>query len=216
MFCRARTIVALVASVVATTLVMPSHGAHASERSRHRVVIVGDSVFSVLRWAPASQVPLWRHGYDVVNEAWGCQTFMTAGCPGSGNKSTLQRLADHRTEKIDAIIVGTGYNDVGTSTVRTAMKKIVAFASARDIPVFWATYFEGGNMERKAREFNRVVRAEASHHPSVTVLEWNDRAAGHRNWFNGDSVHLNRAGGRQLGRFLASALDDYFSTAGGG
>ena len=41
-------------------------------------------------------------------------------------------------------------------------------------------------------------------------------AAGHRDWFNGDSVHLNGAGGRQLGRFLAAALDDHFATADGG
>ena len=206
----------LFVAVATTVVISPSYGARAGASARHRVIIVGDSVFSVLRWAPASQVPLWRHGYDVVNEAWGCQSLMTAGCPGSGNKSTMERLADHRSEKLDAIIVGTGYNDVGPANIRTAMKKIVAFAAERQIPVFWVTYFEGGNMKRKAREFNRVVRAQASHHPSVTVLEWNDHAIGHRNWFNGDSVHLNGAGGRQLGRFLAAALDDHFATADGG
>ena len=187
----------------------------ANASNRHTVIILGDSVFSVFRWAPASQTPLWRHRYDIVNEAWGCQSLMTAGCPGSGNKSTLERLADHKDEELDAIVVGTGYNDVGGVTIRTAMKKIAAFATEREIPVFWATYFEGGNMKRKVREFNRVVRAEASHHPSVTVLEWSDHAVGHRAWFNGDSVHLNGAGGRQLGVFLADALDDYFAATDG-
>ena len=184
--------------------------------SRHSVLVLGDSVFSVFRWAPASQQPFWKHGYDVVNEAWGCQSLLTEGCPGSGGKSALQRLIDHRGEDIDAIVVGTGYNDVGAGNLRLGMRKIVFEARKRNIPVIWATYFEGGNMRRKAREFNAALRAEASHHDNVTVVEWSAHAAGHRKWFNGDSVHLNGAGGRQLAIFLARALDDCLAGKVGG
>ena len=186
--------------------------ARARGNSRQKVIILGDSVFSVFRWAPASQQPLWSHGYDIVNEAWGCQSLLGPGCPGSGGKSALQRLVEHRGERLDAVVVGTGYNDVGTSTLRSGMKKIIAEARSQGIPVFWATYFEGGNMRRKARLFNAALRAEATHHDNVTIVEWNDRAQHHRKWFNGDSIHLNGAGGRQLGIFLASVLDEF--TAG--
>jgi hypothetical protein len=200
-----------------TVMAPGTHSApSASAASRHTVLILGDSVFSVLRWSPATQQPLWRRGYDIVNEAWGCQSLLTAGCPGSGGKSALQRLADHRDETIDAIVVGTGYNDVGTTTVRTGMRRIVADARSRDIPVIWATYFEGGNMLLKARAFNAALRAEATHHPNVTVVEWSAHAKGHRKWFNGDSVHLNGTGGRQLAVFLADALDDCLAENNGG
>ena len=213
---RLRAPLAILLFLALTPVFTQAHSGRAGAAGRHSVLILGDSVFSVFRWALATQQPFWTHGYDVVNEAWGCQTLMTAGCPGSGGKSALQRLADHRGEDIDAVIVGTGYNDVVNGTIRTAMRKIVAETRSRGIPVFWATYYEGGNMARKARDFNNSLRAEASHHPNVTVLEWNTHAKGHKGWFNGRSVHLNGTGGTQLGVFLVSALDDYFAGADAG
>ena len=208
-----RSTVSVFAALLSLVVLAPSP---ARAQTRHRVLILGDSVFSVFRWAPASQQPLWKHGYDVVNEAWGCQALLTAGCPGSGGKSALERLIDHRGDRIDVIVVGTGYNDVDEGTLRQGMKKIVTEARRTGIPVVWATYVEGGNVRKKARAFNAVVRSEASHHDNVTVAEWGAHAKGHRKWFNGDSIHLNGAGGRQLGIFLAAELDNCLAAQDGG
>lgn len=180
--------------------------------ARQSVLILGDSVLAVTRWWPASLQPLWKHGYDVINEAWGCQALLGPGCPGSGGLSAVQRLGIHRSDPIDVIVVGTGYNDSNEESVRVAMKLIVREARRHNARVLWLTYHSRANVRQKSTRFNTVLRAESTHHSLVTVADWDERARNHESWFRNGGVHMNAIGGVQLGRFLASSLDELRAT----
>lgn len=205
----------IAASLIAGAVAVPAAtGGVSASGTRRTVLVLGDSVLSVLRWAPESNQPLWSAGYDVVNEAWGCQSLLGPGCPGSGGRSALQRLQDHRADEIDIVVVGTGYNDVGDQTLRDGMKKISAEARRQGIPVMWLTYHERSVSTRRSRSHNAVVRATAPRLDNVTVVDWNKHARRHSSWFSHKGVHMNRFGGKKLGAFLAARLDEHFAGAG--
>ena len=206
----------VVASLVAGTVALPAAtGGASAEGTRRTVLILGDSVLSVLRWAPESNKPMWSAGYDPVNETWGCQSLLGKGCPGSGGRSALERFRDHRADEIDIVVVGTGYNDVGDQTLRDGIRAIAAEARVQGIPVIWLTYHERSVSTRRSRTHNAVLRATAPRHDNITVVDWNKYARRHSSWFSHEGVHMNRLGGRKLGAFIAARLDEHFAAAGG-
>ena len=89
--------------VAATSLVAPP--AHAE---RINVLIVGDSVASVLRWAPESMKPLWGTTYNATLEVWGCQKLLDNGCIDSAKLSALDQIVKHRNDNIDIVVIATG------------------------------------------------------------------------------------------------------------
>ena len=93
-------------------------------RKTSNVVIVGDSVTNVLRWAPKSMQPLWSSQYNAILETWGCQQLIDKGCSQSSNLSSLQRIINHRRDNIDVYIVATGYNDTGPAYLAKAIDAI--------------------------------------------------------------------------------------------
>lgn len=184
-------------------------------RTHHRVLVLGDSVLSALRWMPDARRPLWRHGYDIILETWGCQSLLAPGCPGSGGKSAVERLIDHSDDDFDAVVVGTGYNDTSTTDLRRAIRLVTREARRHGAGVVWLTYERRPTIMIKSRLFNAALRSEAARHPTLTVADWAARCRGHDEWFNADGVHLVRAGGMQLGRFLAASLDRHFARING-
>ena len=97
--------------------------AHATRKTSN-VVIVGDSVANVLRWAPGSMKPLWSSQYNALLETWGCQQLIDKGCSQSSDLSSLQRIINHRRDNIDVYIVATGYNDTGPAYLAKAIDAI--------------------------------------------------------------------------------------------
>ena len=77
---------AVLVSLVAVLCVPAS--AHATRKTSN-VVIVGDSVANVLRWAPESMKPLWSSQYNAILETWGCQQIIDKGCSPSSQLSAL-------------------------------------------------------------------------------------------------------------------------------
>ncbi len=208
-----RALVAVAALVAGLCVTTDARNKVSATGTRHTVLVLGDSVLSVLRWAPESNKPLWSAGYDIVNEAWGCQSLLGPGCPGSGGRSALQRLQDHRADEIDIVVVGTGYNDVGDQALRAGMRRISAEAKRQGIPVMWLTYHERSVSTRRSRAHNAVLRAHAPKHDNITVVDWNKFARRHSTWFSHQGVHMNRLGGKKLGVFLAARLDEHFAAA---
>lgn len=209
-----RCAVACVCVVTAVTA-PPFNQASAELGDRHTVLVLGDSVLSVLRWAPESNKPLWQAGYNVINEAWGCQSLLGPGCPGSGGKSALERFVEHRDDPIDIVVVGTGYNDVGEANLRRAMRLISGEAKTQGVPVLWLTYHERSTAARKARLYNAELREVAPRHANITLVDWNKHARRRSTWFSHNGVHMNRLGGTKLGAFLAARLDEHFAASEG-
>jgi hypothetical protein len=196
-----------VALIIATLcFVMTSLAAPRANAARINVLIVGDSVASVLRWAPESMKPLWGSTYNTTLEVWGCQKLLDPGCVDSARKSALDQIVKHRSNDIDIVVIATGYNDTGAEYVRRAIRRINAEVKSQGASLIWLTYRENGNVKVKNRVFNKVLREEAKR-LRITLLDWEFIARKNKHWFSGDRVHMNKFGGLQLARNIKKALD---------
>lgn len=174
------------------------------------VLIVGDSVGTVLKWAGESMRPFWDGRYNVTLETWGCQALLRPGCLNGTPIPAIDAIAKHRNDGIDVVVMMTGYNDVGPETIRLAMRKISRVSKEIGAHVIWLTYRESGNVKVKNRAFNNVVRSEDARLKNVSVLDWEKISRRKRNWFSGDNVHMTGAGGLQLARQIRKALNRHF------
>jgi len=203
-----RSSCALLASFAVLAFALPVEAA----RKTTNVLIVGDSVASVLRWAPASMKPLWSSEYNVTLETWGCQKLVDPGCIGLAKLSALEQIQRHRNDNFDMVIVATGYNDTGAEYLRNSIRKIAKEVSSQGAELMWLTYRENGNVRIKNRAFNDVVREEQLSQ-KMSVLDWELIARKNKHWFSGDAVHMNRFGGLQLARQIKKGLDVHYKRA---
>lgn len=198
-----------VALAVAST-VFASQPVHAE---RIKVLVLGDSVASVLRWSPPTMKAFWKGPFDVTLEVWGCQKLVDPGCI-EGNvaqPSALQLIRKHRGKGFDIVVVATGYNDTGAEYLRKSIRKVNAEVRGQNADLMWLTYRENGNVKIKARAFNKVVRAEAKR-LKFAVMDWATISQKQKHWFTGDSVHMNAHGGIRLGNHLRRALDAHIAS----
>ena len=202
-----RTRIGVILFSVVAALCLPT-AAHATRKTSN-VVIVGDSVANVLRWAPESMKPLWTSQYNAVLETWGCQQLVDKGCSQSSDLSSLQRIINHRRDNIDVYIVATGYNDTGPAYLARAIDAINKEVKKQGASLIWLTYQENANVKLKSRSFNAVLRTKQSKN-NMELLDWNKISRNNKNWFSGDSVHMNRFGGLQLARHIKKALDAHY------
>lgn len=182
--------------------------AHATRKTSN-VVIVGDSVANVLRWAPESMKPLWSSQYNATLETWGCQQLVDKGCSQSSDLSSLQRIVSHRRDNIDVYVVATGYNDTGPAYLARAIDAINKEVKKQGASLIWLTYQENANVKLKSRSFNAVLRTKQNKN-DMEILDWNKISRNNKHWFSGDSVHMNRFGGLQLARHIKKALDAHY------
>jgi hypothetical protein len=196
----------LVFAIVTFCLGITSVAVPQANAQRINVLIVGDSVASVLRWAPESMKPLWGGTYNVTLEVWGCQKLLDPGCVDSARKSAYDQIVKHRAKDLDIVVIATGYNDTGAEYVRGAIRKIEAEVKSQGASLMWLTYRENGNVKVKNRTFNKVLLEEAKR-LRITLLDWEFIARKNKHWFSGDRVHMNKFGGLQLARHIKKALD---------
>jgi hypothetical protein len=196
----------LVFAIVTICLGITSVAVPQANAQRINVLIVGDSVASVLRWAPESMKPLWGGTYNVTLEVWGCQKLLDPGCVDSARKSAYDQIVKHRAKDLDIVVIATGYNDTGAEYVRGAIRKIEAEVKSQGASLMWLTYRENGNVKVKNRTFNKVLLEEAKR-LRITLLDWEFIARKNKHWFSGDRVHMNKFGGLQLARHIKKALD---------
>jgi hypothetical protein len=197
-----------VACAVLISLSLSVTPAQAS-RKTNKIVIVGDSVANVLRWAPNSMKPLWKSRYNVILETWGCQQLLNEGCNEQTKLSSFDRIVLHRKDKIDVYVVATGYNDTGPAYLAKAVAQISAEVKKQGASLIWLTYQENANVKAKSRTFNAVIRAkQVKNH--MQILDWNRISRNKKKWFSGTSVHMNETGGVNFARSIKSALDIHF------
>lgn len=177
-----------------------------------KVLILGDSVASVLRWSPPAMKAFWKGPYQVTLEVWGCQKLVDPGCLEGTvpQASTLQLIQKHRNEGFDIVVVATGYNDTGEQYLQKSIKRIHTAVKAMGAHLMWLTYRQNGNVRVKARKFNEVVKSQAKR-LNFTVMDWELIARRQKHWFTGDGVHMNSSGGIRLGNHIRRALDAYVS-----
>ena len=202
---------ALWAMTVLVVISVAPHPVRAEQRIK--VLVLGDSVASVLRWSPPTMKAFWKGPFDVTLEVWGCQKLVDPGCI-EGNveqPSALELIRKHRDKNFGIVVVATGYNDTGHEYLRRSIRKIHAEVAGQGAGLMWLTYRENGNVKIKARAFNKVVKNESRRLKSA-VMDWANIARRQKHWFTGDSVHMNAHGGIRLGNHLRRALDSYIAT----
>lgn len=199
-------------TLVVLGIVLASLVPSAVQAERVKVLILGDSVASVLRWSPTSMKSLWKGSYDVTLEVWGCQKLVDPGCieGDAPQASALRLLQKHRDEEFDVVVVATGYNDTGATYLQQSIRRIYAEVSSQGGHLMWLTYRENGNVKIKARQFNKVVKSQ-SKKLGFSVLDWEAIARRQKHWFTGDGVHMNAHGGVRLGNHIRRALDEYLT-----
>lgn len=177
-----------------------------------KVLILGDSVASVLRWSPPTMKAFWKGPYQVTLEVWGCQKLVDPGCieGAEPQASTLQLIRKHRDEGFDIVVVAAGYNDTGAQYLQKSIRRIHSVVKEMGAHLMWLTYRQNGNVRVKARAFNEVVKAQAKK-LKFSVMDWELIARKQKHWFNGDGVHMNAHGGIRLGNHIRRALDAYMS-----
>lgn len=175
-----------------------------------KVLILGDSVASVLRWSPPTMKAFWKGPYRVTLEVWGCQKLVDPGCIEGKvpQASTLQLIEKHRDGGFDIVVVAAGYNDTGAQYLQRSIRRIHSAVKSMGAHLMWLTYRENGNVRVKARTFNQVVKTQAKR-LKFTVMDWEQIARRQKHWFTGDGVHMNARGGIRLANHIRRALDAY-------
>lgn len=183
--------------------------ASAQQSRKPRVLIVGDSVFSMLLVADNALAEL-NDMIPVIYRGQPCQKLLTRGCIPETELSALQQFRLARGEFTDAVLVATGYNENRTDALRVSLREFRREAKRQHVKLIWATYRIAGNVIEKSTNFNRQLRAAAKHDHDLSIFDWNKVSGNRPSWFSGDKVHLSHGGttnlARQLGKFLKRTL----------
>jgi hypothetical protein len=213
------------AIVLATTMVLsvsvaPTGAATPEKKSRKpRVLILGDSVFSMLLVADEALAEL-NEIIPVIYRGQPCQKLLTRGCIPEVELSALQQFRNAKGEFTDAVVVATGYNENRANALQESLGEFRREAKRQKVKLIWATYRIAGNVKGKATQFNSELRRAAKRDLVFDVFDWNRLSGNRPSWFSGDKVHLSRGGtmnlARQLGKFLKRTLATTASTTGQG
>jgi len=194
----------------------PADAAGPEKKSRKpRVLVLGDSVFSMLLVADEALVEL-NDIIPVIYRGEPCQKLLTRGCIPEVELSALQQFKNARGEFTDAVVVATGYNENRSDALQQSLREFRAEAKRQKVKLIWATYRIAGNVKGKATQFNSELRRAQKRNEIVAVFDWNKLSGNRPSWFSGDKVHLSRGGtvnlARQLGKFLKRTLSPTAST----
>lgn len=212
--------IVLVTTMALSVSVAPTGAATPEKKSRKpRVLILGDSVFSMLLVADEALAEL-NDIIPVIYRGQPCQKLLTRGCIPEVELSALQQFRNAKGEFTDAVVVATGYNENRANALQESLGEFRREAKRQKVKLIWATYRIAGNVKGKATQFNSELRRAAKRDLVFDVFDWNRLSGNRPSWFSGDKVHLSRGGtmnlARQLGKFLKRTLATTASTTGQG
>lgn len=210
---RKRHVVALAcaAAVFIGSAIHEPSAALAKPSHKPRVLIVGDSVFSMLGVADKALAELNRK-VPVIFGGQPCQKLLVSGCMPNVKLSAMARFRAAKGKFTDAIVVATGYNENHPTALLEALDAFRKEAKRQHVKLVWATYRVAGNVVQKSTNFNRQLREAAKRDKSLVLFDWNSIAAKKPSWFSGDKIHLSRGGAMQLARHLGKFLDEMLTT----
>ncbi|MFM7094951.1 MAG: hypothetical protein ACKOYL_10425 [Actinomycetota bacterium] len=206
----------LATALLLTVSVAAAHAAAPVKKSgKPRVLVLGDSVFSMLLVADEALAEL-NDIIPVIYRGQPCQKLLTRGCIPEVELSALQQFRNARGEFTDAVVVATGYNENRPDALQESLAEFRREAKRQKVKLIWATYRIAGNVKGKATQFNSELRRAQKRDTVFDVFDWNRLSGNRPSWFSGDKVHLSRGGtvnlARQLGKFLKRTLATKEST----
>ena len=197
---RALLISLLVAVVMATT----AGRAGSSGTSRERVTFIGDSIATAIAYDEPSK-KLLGTGIDLDLQLAVCRRLVGDSCPYEGVRplTLVDLLATIQVGS--TVVVEVGYNDWEDSFSDSVEASLQALRKAGAKRVLWLTL----RADRTSYlSMNDVIRAAATRHPELTVVDWNLFSRSHPEWFQDDGLHLNSVGALMMATLIHRSLDD--------
>jgi hypothetical protein len=197
---RALLISVLVAVVLATTAGQADSGG----TSRERVTFIGDSIATAITYDEPSK-KLLATGIDLDLQLAVCRRLVGDSCPYEGVRPlTLVDLLP-TIQVGSTVVVEVGYNDWEDSFADSVETSLQALRKAGAKRVLWLTL----RADRTSYlSMNDVIRAAATRHPELTVVDWNLFSRSHPDWFQDDGLHLDSVGALMMATLIHRSLDD--------
>ncbi len=189
--------------------------------SDRTVVVIGDSSIAAVRWYAQSRDAL--RGFRPVLDLESCRRLVVTSCRGREGRTpptALQALRGVPRERVDTLVMATGYNDADS---RFAGDLATILAAAREHgyrQVVWLTYRESSGYVAPGRSvasgyaaMNDALRAAAAsgEHPELVVADWWRYTSTAPEWFTADGIHYRQTAAFAMADYLSrwvAALDE--------
>lgn len=169
--------------------------------------MIGDSVSGAIAYEPSAQKAL-RRGADVDLELAPCRRVGQTSCPYKNTTppTVLELLTTlGRSLAGSTVIVAVGYNDYEQSYAGNIEAALASMRALEVQRVLWVTL----RAERQSYlAMNDMIRAAATGHPELSVVDWNAYSRSHPEWFQPDGLHLSWQGARAMAVLLSRTLVD--------
>ncbi len=192
------------------------------------VTVLGDSTSAAMRWYDEARnetaiYDIMGTTYDLKWSVESCRRLVAASCvgrtdPGTGLRwrpvSVLPEMRGALRGRLGhAIVIMAGYDDY--PSIAGAIDSIMTEAENQGVArVFWLNYRTSSTYGYGAyyRQHNATLAAAKVRHPNLVVLDWNgytrsQPSTTQRAWFERDDIHMTRAGGVALARYLKANID---------
>jgi len=192
----------LVSLLVAAVLGTSAGQAGSGSGSRERVTFIGDSIASVISYdAPSKKV--LANGIDLDLQLAVCRRLVGESCPYQGVRP-LSLVDLLPTIKVGStVVVEAGYNDFEDPFADSVEASLQALKKAGAVRVLWLTL----RADRTSYlSMNDVIRAAATRHPEMTVVDWNLFSRSHPDWFQDDGLHLDNVGALMMATLIHRSL----------
>lgn len=170
------------------------------------VTFIGDSASATIGLDPVA-LGILRRGVDLRFEAAVCRRLARTSCPdGEIRPPTALDLIQRDGRALGpAVVVAVGYNDPEDEFAGEIEEVVTALEQAGVERILWLTL-------RAVRQphlpMNDAIRAAATRHPSMTVVDWNELARTHPRWFGEDGIHLEVGGARAMAALVRRTLGE--------
>jgi hypothetical protein len=194
----------LISSLVAVVLATTAGQAGSSGTSRERVTFIGDSIATAIAYDEPSK-KLLATGVDLDLQLAVCRRLVGDSCPFEGVRPlTLVDLLP-TIQVGSTVVVEVGYNDWEDSFADSVETSLQALRKAGAKRVLWLTL----RADRTSYlSMNDVIRAAATRHPEMTVVDWNLFSRSHPDWFQDDGLHLDSVGALMMATLIHRSLED--------
>ena len=199
---RALLISLFVAAVLATTA--GQAGSSSGAAPRERVTFIGDSIATAIAYNQDSK-KLLATGIDLDLQLAVCRRLVGDSCPYEGVRPpTLVDLLP-TIQVGSTVVVAVGYNDWEDQFADSVETSLQALRKAGAKRVLWLTL----RADRTSYlSMNDVIRAAATRHPEMTVVDWNLFSRSHPDWFQDDGLHLNSEGALMMATLIHRSLEN--------
>jgi lysophospholipase L1-like esterase len=196
-------IVLLLASGAASSAAAPPKVT--AVRQLPRVTLISDSVAASIPFDTGAKTIL-AAGIDLFLEPGPARLLGGENPVGAIAPPTAVQLIPMLGHRLGAtVIMDVGYNDVSAQYAANLEAALAELNSAGVKHVLWVTlHFSPAHLGYQV--MNDAIAAAATHHPELTIVDWNTYASDHPEWFQSDQVHLTGDGPRALARLFHASL----------